>query len=74
LDLGRPKGDPDLATTDFRGCSTGTSGPDVTVSYDTTSFTVDNGFGDFLIFVRVSLIKNGTGETLDLQEVEWLPP
>lgn len=74
LDLGRSKGDPDLATTDFRGCSTGTSGPDVTVSYDTTAFTVDNGFGDFLIFVRVSFIKNGTGETLDLQEVEWLPP
>lgn len=76
LDLGRVKGDPDLATTDFRGCavSTVTSGSDVTVSYDTTAFTGNNGAGDYLIFVRVSFIKNGTGQNLTLDEIEWLAP
>lgn len=73
LDLGRADGVPDLnKAADFRGCRTGIAG-DV-YSFDTGLFTSDNGSGKFLLFVRVTFIKNGTGETLDLQEIEWLPP
>lgn len=76
LDLGRVKGDPDLATTDFRGCRTGysTSGSDITVTYDTTAYTADNGSGAFPLFVRVTFIKNGTGQGLSLDELEWQAP
>ena len=73
LDLGRDSGAPDLdKSQDFRGCLTGASG-DV-YSFDTGSFTSDNGSGVFLLFVRVTLIKNGVGQTLNVQEIEWLPP
>lgn len=73
LDLGRDSGVPDLdKSQDFRGCLTGIAG-DI-YSFDTGSFTADNGSGEFLLFVRVTLIKNGVGETLSVQEVEWLPP
>lgn len=71
LDLGRAKGDPDLATTDFRGCRTGVAGSSYT--YDTTAFTADNGSGQFLIIVRVSFIKNGTGQTLSCGSITWSP-
>lgn len=76
LDLGRPKGDPDLLTTDFRGCRTALSGSgtDFTATYDTTAFTANNGSGQFLLFVRVSLIKNGTGQTLAFDDITWLTP
>jgi hypothetical protein len=76
LDLGRVKGDPDLATTDFRGCRTGysTIGSDLIVTYDTTAYTADNGSGDFLLFVRLTFIKNGTGQGLTLDELEWQAP
>ncbi len=73
LDLGRDSGVPDLdKSQDFRGCLTGASG-DV-YSFDTGSFTSDNGSGEFLLFVRVTFIKNGVGQTLSVQEIEWLPP
>lgn len=76
LDVGRVKGDPDLTTADFRGCRTALtgSGTDFTATYDTTAFTSDNGSGDFLIFVRISLIKNGTGQTLSFTDIQWLAP
>jgi hypothetical protein len=76
LDVGRVKGDPDLTITDFRGCRTALTGSvtDFTVTFNTTNYTIDNGFGEFLLFVRISLIKNGTGEVLSINEVEWLPP
>jgi len=75
LDLGRVKGDPDLALTDFRGCRIGleVSGSDVTVTYDTTLPTVNNGSDEYLIFVRVSFIK-GPGTALALDELEWQAP
>ena len=73
LDLGRADGLPDLAkVADFRGCRTGIAGDVYT--FDTGGFTSDNGSGLFLLFVRVTLIKNGTGQTLNVQEIEWLPP
>ena len=73
LDLGRADGTPDLnKALDFRGCRTGIAG-DV-YSFDTGLFTSDNGSGKFLLFVRITLIKNGVGQTLDIQEIEWLPP
>ena len=75
LDVGRVKGDPDLLTTDFRGCRTALtgSGSDFTATYDTTAFTADNGSGKFLLFVRISLIKNGAGETLRFDDITWSP-
>jgi hypothetical protein len=77
LDLGRVKGDPDLdVSQDYRGCRTGYSvvGSDLIVTYDTTAYTGDNGSGDFLVFVRVTFIKNGTGQGLVLDELEWQAP
>jgi len=72
LDLGRANGVPDLnKSSDFRGCRTGISG-DV-YAYDTGSFTSNNGSGKFLIFVRISFIKNGVGQNLSVTEVEWTP-
>ena len=73
LDLGRSLGDPGLATADFYGCSTGVllSGPDIIVSFQTTAFTVDNGAGEFPLFVRVSMLA---GYTHRLDEMEWMPP
>lgn len=73
LDLGRDSGVPDLdKSQNFRGCLTGIAGDEY--SFDTGSFTSDNGSGVFLLFVRVTLIKNGVGQTLSVQEIEWLPP
>lgn len=76
MDLGRVKGDPDLTTDDGRGCRTSStiSGADFIFGYDTTSFTVDNGSGEFPIILRISLIKNGIGEGLKVTEVEWQAP
>lgn len=73
LDLGRPLGDPDLLTTDFRGCRTALSGSgtDFTATFNTTAFTANNGSGQFLLFVRISLIKNGTGQTLVYDDITW---
>ena len=75
LDLGRAYGDPGVATFDFYGCSTGViiSGPDIYVSFNTTAFTSANGFGNFLLFVRVNFI-NGPGTALVLYQFQWYPP
>ena len=76
LDLGRVKGDPDLTTTDGRGCRTSLTvvGSDLIVGYDTTEYSVNNGSGDFPIILRIGLIKNGTGQNLTVTEVEWQAP
>lgn len=73
LDLGRPKGDPGVGTLDYYGCRTAISGSgfDFTYTFDTTQYTQDNGSGEFLLFVRVTLLKNGTGETLEIDDIEW---
>lgn len=73
LDVGRPLGDPDLLTTDFRGCRTALtgSGTDFTATFNTTAFTANNGSGQFLLFVRISLIKNGTGQGLVFDDITW---
>ncbi len=73
LDLGRPSGVPDLdKAQNFRGCRTAIAGDVYT--YDTGGFTANNGSGQFLLFVRITLVKNGTGETLNLDSITWLPP
>jgi hypothetical protein len=79
LDLGRDKGNPDLTTADGRGCRTAVevSGSDVTVTYDTTEYTATNSTanGDkYLLFVRVTLMNNGSGPTYYAEEIEWLAP
>ena len=73
LDLGRDLGDPVLGTSDFYGCLTGVlvDGPDLIVSYQTTAFTVNNGAGEFPLFVRVSLLNSAAGLALSLDELEW---
>jgi hypothetical protein len=75
MDVGRAKGDPDLTTVDFHGCRTRltispTIGVDAYVEYDTSLPTVNNGSGQYLIFVRVSYIKS-TGNGRILTELEW---
>lgn len=73
LDLGRANGLPDLdKTQNFRGCRTGIASDIYT--YDTGSFTSNNGSGQFLIYVRIAFIKNGVGQSLSVTEVEWLAP
>lgn len=73
LDLGRASGVPDLdKSQNFRGCRTGIAG-DI-YAYDTASFTANNGSGQFILLVRVTFLKNGTGETLTLDSITWLPP
>lgn len=76
LDVGRPLGDPSLLGSDGHGCGVSVtgSGSDWTVTFNTTAYTGDNGTGDFPLFVRVSLIKNGVGQTLAVDDIEWLPP
>jgi hypothetical protein len=76
LDLGRSLGDPGLTPTDFYGCSTGivTVGGDLVVSFQTSSFTVNNGAGEYPLFVRVSFLNNPAGLGLSLDEIEWLAP
>lgn len=74
LDIGRPSGDPALATTDFYGCAATftTSGSDVFVTFQTGFvFTADNGQGEFPLFVRVSFLNNPAGLALSLDELEW---
>lgn len=76
LDVGRSAGDPTVGTSDYYGCSTGVvvSGSDVFVSLQTgTSFTADNGNGEFPLFVRVTFLNNAAGLALSLDELEWLP-
>jgi hypothetical protein len=79
LDLGRQYGDPGLVgsigTSPYYGIQTGVviSGSDVYVRYQTgTNYTSNNGSGQFLLFVRVTLI-NGPGTSLSLSFIEWLP-
>jgi hypothetical protein len=76
LDLGRPLGDPGLATLDYYGCSTSVvvAGLDITVSFQTTAFTANNGSGEFPIFVRVTMLDSVAGRSLRLNEMEWLAP
>lgn len=78
LDLGRSDGIPDNnKSLDFRGCKVAVveGGGVTTVTYSTGSATTaPNSEGDYLIFVRVTLIKNGVGETLSVQDIQWLPP
>lgn len=75
LDLGRPKGDPDLTTADGRGCRTSltVAGSDLILGFDTTVFTGNNGAGDFPLFIRISFIK-GAGTSLRVDEIEWQAP
>lgn len=73
LDLGRADGVPDLSkVSDFRGCRTGINAD--TYSFDTGSFTADNGSGKFLLFVRITYIKGVAGLALSCRSIEWLPP
>jgi hypothetical protein len=78
LDLGRSDGTPDNnKTLDFRGCKVGVleSGGVTTVTYSTGgTMTAPNSEGKYLLFVRVTLIKNGTGENLTLQGIDWATP
>jgi len=78
LDLGRSDGTPDNdKTQDFRGCKVGVveAGGVTTVTYSTGgSMTAPNSEGKYLLFVRVTLIKNGTGESLTLQGIDWAAP
>jgi hypothetical protein len=68
-------GDPGLATTDFYGCSTGVtiSGSDILVTFNTTSFTANNSFGEFPLFVRVTMLNSAAGRALRLDELAWAP-
>ena len=76
LDIGRPLGDPGLSTLDFYGCATGLTplGGDIVVSFQTSSFTVNNGAGAYPLFVRVSFLNNAAGLVLSLDELEWQAP
>ena len=76
LDLGRDLGDPGLGVLDYYGCSTGVlvSGSDVTVSFQTTAFTSDNGSAEFPLFIRISMLNNIAGLSISLDNVEWLAP
>jgi hypothetical protein len=80
LDLGRLNGTPDSnKALDFRGCQVGVvvvnAGPPILeISYDTGSFTANNGSGKFLLFVRITIIKNGLEGSVSLQKIEWVAP
>jgi hypothetical protein len=78
LDLGRSDGTPDNdKTQDFRGCKVGVveSGGVTTVTFSTGgSMTSPNSGGKYLLFVRVTFIKNGVGDGLSAQSIQWLPP
>lgn len=77
LDLGRPYGNPDLnVALPFRGCQTGIVSLSLTehiISYTTSFFTGDNGFGEFPLFLTFAFFK-GPGTALYVDEVEWLAP
>ena len=72
LDLGRAFGSPGSGTSNFYGCATltVTSGSTVTVSYNSTSFTGNNGSGQFPLAVRVTYI-NGIGNAYGIQSIAW---
>jgi hypothetical protein len=74
LDLGRAFGSPGSGVSDFFGCATltVTSGSTVTVSYNSTVFTGNNGSGQFPLFVRVTLI-NGVGNSYAPTSIAWAP-
>ena len=81
LDVGRDYGLPDLnVAVDFRGCKTGISPNDPTandfeVSYCTgTAYTADNGFGDFILWVRVTMMKPLTMPTKAVTLITWVAP
>jgi hypothetical protein len=80
LDLGRLNGTPDSnKALDFRGCQVGVvvvnAGPPILeISYDTGSSTANNGSGKFLLFVRITIIKNGLEGSVSLQKIEWVAP
>lgn len=76
LDLGRPKGSPDLnVTLALRGClvSYEVDGLDLILTYDTTFYTADNGAFDFPLVLSVAFLKTG-GSNRKISEIEWLPP
>lgn len=76
LDLGRPKGSPDLnQALPLRGCLTSyiVSGLDLILSYDTGFPTADNGAFDFPLAISVIFTKTA-GNNRKIQEIEWLPP
>jgi hypothetical protein len=72
LDLGRAKGDPDLSTVDYHGCKVSLVGN--TITYDTTGYTVNNGSGKFLIWLRVCLFNNAAGRALTVGQITWQAP
>jgi hypothetical protein len=73
LDLGRASGLPDVdKTQNFRGCRVGIASDVYT--YETAAFTANNGSGQFVLLVRITFLKNGTGENLSLDAITWLPP
>ena len=79
LDLGRSYGVPDLDTSqDNRGCQTGvapnTTATDFTVTFNTGSFTANNGAGEYLLFMKVYLFKNGVGELKVIDDITWEAP
>jgi hypothetical protein len=80
LDLGRQYGDPGivgpLGTSPFYGCQTGVvvSGSDVYLNFNTGSnYTSNNGSGNFLLFVRITLI-NGSATHQVIDQFQWYPP
>ncbi len=80
LDIGRQSGDPGLVgplgTSPFYGCQTNVviNGSDIYVKYQSGTITTsNNGSGNFLLFVRISLI-NGAGTSLILDQFEWYGP
>jgi hypothetical protein len=77
LDLGLEDGQPDSTkTSNYRGCQVSLTEVsfETTVEYSTAPyFTSVNVEGKYLIFVRVTFIKNGIGEYIYLEDIEWLP-
>lgn len=75
LDIGRAFGDPGVGVANYYGGSTGVSvvGPDIYVTFNTTAWTAANGFGEFPLFVRVTMLNNAAGRAIRLDEIEWLP-
>ena len=76
LDAGRAIGFPFVGVLDYYGCRTNITTVDAEtylVEYDTSTVTVDNGAGEFPIFVRVTFLNNAAGQALRLDSIEWLP-
>jgi hypothetical protein len=76
LDLGRYNGDPDLnKENDSYGClitQEVISSNQIIFTYATDFYTQNNGGGEYPLAIRVGLIKNGTGEFLSFEEIEWI--